>query len=75
MKRFQPIIFALLMGLMMSLALTLLITVVRLGFAEGLFREWMKVWSYAYPAAVACIFVFRPLAARLTERIVVRLGK
>ena len=73
MKRFQPMIFALLMGFMMSFALTLLITVVRLGFVEGLFREWMKVWFYAYPAAVGCIFVFRPLAASLTERIVARL--
>jgi hypothetical protein len=75
MKRLHPVIFALLMGLMMSLVLTLLITFVRLGLAEGLFREWMKVWSYAYPAAVACILVFRPVAASLTERIVVRLGK
>lgn len=75
MKRFQPLIFALLMGFMMSLALTLLITVVRLGFVEGLFREWIRVWSYAYPAAVGCIFVFRPLAANMTERIVTRFEK
>lgn len=75
MKRFQPLIFALLMGFMMSLALTLLITVVRLGFVESLIREWIRIWSYAYPAAVGCIFVFRPLAASLTERIIARLEK
>ena len=34
MMRLQPIIFALLMGFMMSLALTLLITFVRLGLVD-----------------------------------------
>jgi hypothetical protein len=75
MKRFQPLIFALLMGFMMSLALTLLITVVRLGFVERLIRELIRIWSYAYTASVGFIFVFRPLATSLTERIIDRLEK
>jgi hypothetical protein len=75
MMRLQPIIFALVMGFMMSLALTLLITFVRLGLVDIFLREWLKIWAYAYPAAVACILVFRPLAARMTEQIMSRLGK
>ena len=41
------------------------------GVAEKLIRGA----EHAYPAAVVCILVFRPLAASLTERIVIRLGR
>jgi len=43
---------------------------VRDGFTTNFFFIWLEVWSAAYPVAIVCILVYRPLASNLTEKII-----
>ncbi len=63
-------IFALVMGLLMSLSITLAATFVRIGPAANFFSIWLEVWLVAYPVAIICILAYRPFATKLTDKII-----
>ncbi|QWD72379.1 DUF2798 domain-containing protein [Polynucleobacter sp. MG-5-Ahmo-C2] len=64
------IIFALVMGCLMSLSITLATTFLRVGPAANFFLVWLEVWSVAYPVAIVCILIYRPLATKITALLV-----
>jgi hypothetical protein len=68
------LVFALVMGLLMSLSITLATTFVRVGLAENFFWVWLEVWSVAYPVAIVCILIYRPFASKITAKIMNVLG-
>jgi hypothetical protein len=61
------IIFALVMGCLMSLSITLATTFVRVGPNENFFWLWFEVWTVAYPVAIISILIYRPLANKITD--------
>ena len=67
------IIFSLVMGCLISASITLATTFVRVGPAENFFWVWLEVWAVAYPVAIACILIYRPIASKVTIAIVERL--
>jgi membrane protein implicated in regulation of membrane protease activity len=67
------LIFALIMGGLMSLSITLAMTLVRVGIAENFFWLWLEVWSVAYPVAIICILIYRPFVSNLTSTLVNKL--
>jgi len=69
MKSLPNLIFALIMGCMMSLSITLATTFVRVGLVENFFWVWLEVWLVAYPVAIVCILIYRPLASKITAKI------
>jgi hypothetical protein len=75
MMNIPNLIFAAIMGGLMSLSITLATTLVRIGFAQNLFWVWLEVWIVAYPVAMICILIYRPLASKLTASLVKRIGK
>ena len=66
-------IFALVMGFLMSASITLATTFVRIGAVENFFWIWLEVWLVAYPVAIVCVLVYRPLATKLTAEILEKL--
>lgn len=66
MINIPSLIFALVMGFLMSASITLATTFVRIGAVENFFWVWMEVWLIAYPVAIVCILVYRPLATKIT---------
>ena len=66
-------IFALVMGFLMSASITLATTFVRIGAVENFFWIWLEVWLVAYPVAIVCILVYRPLATKLTAAVLEKL--
>ena len=68
------IIFSLVMGFLMSASITLATTFVRVGPADNFFWVWLEVWSVAYPVAIVCILIYRPLATKLTATILEKLN-
>ena len=68
------IIFSLVMGFLMSASITLATTFVRVGPADNFFWVWLEVWSVAYPVAIVCILIYRPLATKLTALILKKLN-
>ncbi|MBU3560030.1 DUF2798 domain-containing protein [Polynucleobacter sp. Nonnen-W13] len=69
------LIFAAIMGGLMSLSITLVTTLVRLGFAQNFFWLWLELWAVAYPVAIICILIYRPFASKLTASLVKKLER
>ena len=70
MMNISNLIFAIIMGGLMSLSITLATTLMRLGLAQNFFWELLGVWAIAYPVAIICILIYRPLASKLTTALV-----
>jgi len=70
MINLSGIIFSLVMGFMMSASITLATTFVRVGAADNFFWVWLEVWSVAYPVAIICILIYRPIATKITTHII-----
>ena len=66
-------IFALVMGFLMSVSITLATTFVRIGAVENFFWLWLEVWLVAYPVAIVCILAYRPLATKITAAVLEKL--
>jgi len=69
------LIFAAIMGGLMSLSITLATTFVRVGIAQDFIWVWLEVWSVAYPVAIICILIYRPFASKLTASLVKKLER
>jgi hypothetical protein len=67
------IIFSLVMGFLMSGSITLATTFARIGAAENFLWVWLEVWAVAYPVAIVCILIYRPIASKITLAIAERL--
>jgi Protein of unknown function (DUF2798) len=62
------------MGMLMSASITLATTFVRVGPIENFFWVWLEVWLVAYPVAIVCILIYRPLATKITAAILHKLN-
>jgi Protein of unknown function (DUF2798) len=75
MINIPSIIFALVMGFLMSASITLATTFVRIGAVENFFWVWMEVWLVAYPVAILGILLYRPLATKITTAVLEKLKR
>ena len=73
MKSLPNLIFALIMGFLMSATITFATTSARIGSAENFFGIWFGVWLVAYPVAIAGILIYKPFASKITGMIVKKL--
>ena len=73
MINIPSLIFALVMGFLMSASITLATTFVRIGIVENFFWLWLEVWLVAYPVAIICILLYRPFASKITELVLKKL--
>lgn len=67
------LIFAAIMGGLMSLSITFATTLVRVGLEQNFLWVWLEVWVVAYPVAMICILIYRPFASKLTASLVKKL--
>lgn len=70
MINFPNLVFAMLMGFLMSATITFATTFVRIGFTENFFWVWFEVWLVAYPVAIAGILIYKPIASHITAIII-----
>jgi hypothetical protein len=73
MINISNVIFAAIMGGLMSLSITFATTLIRVGLAQNFFFVWLEVWSAAYPVAIIGILIYRPFASKLTATLVNKL--
>jgi len=73
MTNIPNLIFAVIMGGLMSLSITLATTLMRVGLVQHFLWAWLEVWSVAYPVAIICILIYRPFASNLTITLVNKL--
>jgi ABC-type thiamin/hydroxymethylpyrimidine transport system permease subunit len=74
MINLPSLVFALVMGFLMSLSITFATTFVRVGSAQNFYSLWFEVWLVAYPVAIVCILIYRPLASRITAKVLAALN-
>jgi len=60
------LVFSLLMGAMMILLMTCVITLVNVGWSDAFLGAWMKAFAIAYVVGVPVIFFLAPVARKLT---------
>lgn len=70
MSRRFALVFALIMSLFMGLFMSGVVTVINLGLDDLFIRHWMGAWVRVFPIAFVAVLVFRPIAAKLTIRLV-----
>jgi hypothetical protein len=70
-KRFAPLINAVLMAIILPFFMTLVVSVVNIGFTDRLFGAWMRTWAIASVAAFPLILIFAPLIKKVVGRITV----
>lgn len=74
MINLPSLIFAFVMGFLMSASITLATTFVRVGPTENFFWLWLEVWVVAYPVAIVCILIYRPVATKMTAKLLKKLS-
>lgn len=67
-KKFH-LVFSFVMGAMMILLMTLVITLVNVGLSPDFFQRWMKAFGIAYVVGVPVIFFLAPVARKLTGKL------
>lgn len=69
MHRISPIIFAIVMGFLMSFTVTLVMAFIHWGYGDDFFAKWLISWGETYPVVTGCIMAYRPVAMRITSRV------
>jgi uncharacterized protein YaaW (UPF0174 family) len=63
------LVFSLLMGAMMIFIMTIVITLVNVGWSAQFLLTWLKAFGIAYVVGVPVIFFLAPVARKMTARI------
>jgi hypothetical protein len=69
-RRFEHVVFSLLLSGMMSLIVSGISTVLAKGFTSGLIQQWLMAWLPSWAIAFPAILVVAPLVRRLVHKLV-----
>lgn len=69
-KKYSNLIFAFFMGLMMSGLMSFVISLLNIGWIEGIWVIWLKSWSIAFFIAFPAIVVIAPVVRKLVAVLV-----
>ena len=64
------LIFSMVMAAIMVSLMTCVITLANIGMPADFVRHWLHSFLIAYPVAVPVIYLFAPVARRITARLV-----
>ena len=67
-KKYSEVLFIAIMGLGMSLIMTLAITYINTGLDSDFLNRWFKAWLAGFPIAVVAATVMVPIAKKLTRQ-------
>jgi len=68
-RKFQSIVFAFFMGLLMSCLMSFVVTTFNVGMVENLITIWLEAWGVAFSVAFPTIIVVAPIVRRLSETV------
>lgn len=69
-SRYQKLIFTFLMSIYMVTLMTLVITLVNTGMADGFLMRWAKAFIVAWPVAFVLILLGGPRIQKLTGKLI-----
>jgi len=68
--KYQKLVFAFFMALIMSCLMSFVITTFNVGLNNQLVHLWLKAWTFAFLVAFPAITLVAPIAQKLTLRLV-----
>ncbi len=69
-KKYTPLVFSFFMSLLMSGIMSFAISLINLGWVDGMLWIWLKAWSVAFVIAFPAIVTVTPLVRRLVALVV-----
>jgi hypothetical protein len=66
-RKHQKLVFAFFMALMMSCAMSFVISVFNVGLVSNIVNIWLKAWAFAFAVAFPTITVVAPIAHKLVN--------
>ncbi len=63
--RYAPVVFALLMAFFMSGIMSLVVTIINIGFTDVLIVSWLNSWPLTFAIAFPVIMVVSPVVKRI----------
>ena len=68
--RFAPFVFALLLTCSMTFVISGVVTLINIGLPRDFLWQWLKAWIPTWAIAYPVMLVLRPLAQRMTEKLI-----
>ena len=68
-KKYSEVLFIVIMGLGMSLIMTLAITYINIGLGSDFLNRWFKAFLVGFPIAVVAATIMAPIAKKLTKKL------
>ena len=68
-KKYSKLLFIIIMGIGMSLLMTLIITFINTGYDNEYFMRFLKAWSVGLPIAIIVSLLVGPIAKRFVDNI------
>ena len=66
-RKYQHIVFAFFMALLMSCLMSLVISIFNVGFANNILYIWLKAWSFAFTIAFPSVVIVSPVVRKLVS--------
>ena len=66
-KKYEFVLFAFIMALVMSGFMSLIVTFINVGFVEGVFHMWLEAYWKAFLVAFPTIFVVVPRVRKIVN--------
>jgi hypothetical protein len=68
--KYQSVVFAFFMALLMSCLMSLVITIHNIGLVPDLFSIWLHAWAFAFMVAFPAVMLVAPLVRKLVTKLV-----
>ena len=68
-KKYSQLLFVLIMGFLMSLFMTLIITFVNTGMDSYYINRFLQAWTVSLPIAIGTALLVGPFAKKFVDRI------
>ncbi len=68
-KKYEFIIFVLIMSFVMSILMSGCVTFINIGFNERFFSQWIESASKVYPIGLCASFIGAPIAKKIANKV------
>ena len=68
--KYQSVVFAFFMALLMSCLMSLVITVYNMGLVPDILWIWLNAWAFAFVVAFPAVLLVAPLVRKIVARLV-----
>jgi len=65
-RKYESVVFAFFMALLMSCAMSFVVTTFNVGFVDNLIPMWLRAWGVAFSVAFPAIYVVAPIVRKLS---------